>query len=198
MKLVLATNNKHKIREIRNIMAGLDVQLLTAADFPDFPDPEETGATLEENARLKAVKICRAIGLPALADDSGLEVDYLDGQPGVISARFAGPGCTFADNNRKLLRLLEGVPQNQRTARFRCVAALALSETEVHLFEGAVEGLITPDLRGREGFGYDPVFFFPKLGKTFAEIPEEEKNRYSHRGRAFRKVAEFLRARVVG
>ncbi len=197
MKLVLATNNKHKIREITNIMAGLDIQLLTAADFPDFPDPEETGTTLEENARIKAVEICRKIGLPALADDSGLEVDYLDGQPGVMSARFAGPGCTFADNNRKLLELLEGVPEKERTARFRCVAALALSDGDVHLFEGAVEGLITPDLRGRQGFGYDPVFFFPEVGQTFAEIPEEEKNKYSHRGRAFRKATDFLRKTVI-
>lgn len=193
MKLVLATNNEHKIREIISIMLGLDIQFLTAADFPEFPDPEETGATLDENARIKAVEICRATGLPALADDSGLEVDFLNGQPGVLSARFAGPGCTFADNNRKLLKLLEGVPEKQRTARFRCVAGLALSVDDVHVFEGVVEGVITSDLRGREGFGYDPVFFFPEVGKTFAEIPEQEKNKYSHRGRAFRKTAEFLR-----
>lgn len=197
MKLVLATNNEHKIREIRNIMAGLDIRLLTAQDFPDFPDPEETAPTLEENAKIKAVEICRVTGLPALADDSGLEVNYLDGQPGVLSARFAGPGCTFADNNRKLLRLLDGVPESRRTARFRCVAGLALTEDDVHLFEGAVEGVITSDLRGREGFGYDPLFFFPEVGKTFAEIPEEVKNTYSHRGRAFRKVAEFLQKRIM-
>jgi XTP/dITP diphosphohydrolase len=197
MKLVLATNNPHKIREITTIMAELDVRLLTAADFPDFPDPEETGDTLEENARIKVVEIHRALGLPALADDSGLEVDHLGGLPGVRSARFAGPGCTFADNNRRLLRLMEGVPDMQRMARFRCVAALALGEDDVHLFEGVVEGMITDELLGREGFGYDPVFFFPELQKTFAEIPESEKNKYSHRGRAFRQVAEFLRTRVL-
>jgi len=193
MKLVLATNNEHKIREIKSIMIGLDVQFLTATDFPNFPDPHETGETLEDNARIKALEFCRATGLPALADDSGLEVDYLHGAPGVLSARWAGPGCTFADNNRKLLKLLEGVPEQQRTARFRCVAGLALGVDDVHLFEGVVEGVITSDLRGREGFGYDPVFFFPELGKTFAEISEQEKNKYSHRGRAFRKTAEFLR-----
>jgi XTP/dITP diphosphohydrolase len=194
MKLVLATNNQHKIREIKNIMTGLDVEFLTAADFPEFPDPEEYGATLKENARIKAVEIARVTGLPALADDSGLEVDYLGGQPGVMSSRFAGPGCTFADNNRKLLQLLEGVAQNKRTARFHCVAALAFDEQDVRFFDGTVEGRITEELRGREGFGYDPVFFFPEVGKTFAEISEEEKNRYSHRGRAFRKVAEYLRS----
>jgi len=196
MKLVLATNNTHKIREIKNIMAGLDVEILTTADFPDFPDPEENGATLEDNARIKAVEISRATGLPALADDSGLEVDFLNGEPGVTSSRFAGPGCTFADNNRKLLELLDGVEQSKRTARFRCVAALAFDDRDIRFFDGAVEGIITAELRGREGFGYDPVFFFPEVGKTFAEIPEEEKNRYSHRGRAFRKVAEYLQGQI--
>jgi len=196
MKLVLATNNTHKIREIKNILAGLDVEILTAADFPDFPDPEENGSMLEDNARIKAIEISRATGLPALADDSGLEVDYLDGEPGVQSSRFAGPGCTFADNNRKLLKLLDGVEESKRTARFRCVAALAFDSQDVRFFDGTVEGRITTDLRGREGFGYDPVFFFAEVGKTFAEIPEEEKNKYSHRGRAFRKVAEYLREQM--
>ncbi len=193
MKLVLATNNIHKIREITKIMAGLNVELLTAADFSDFPDPDETGTTLEENAIIKAIEIFRATGIPALADDSGLEVDYLGGKPGVLSSRFAGPGCSFADNNRKLLESLDGVAEKNRTARFRCVAALALNEDDIRFFEGSVEGRITPDLQGREGFGYDPVFFFPEAGKTFAEISEEEKNRYSHRGQAFRKAAAYLR-----
>ena len=193
MKLVLATNNEHKIREIKNIMAGLDVEILTAVDFAEFPDPRETGRTLEENAKIKAKETYRVTGIPALADDSGLEVDYLKGQPGVMSSRFAGPGCTFAENNRLLLELLEGVEEKKRAARFRCVAALALSENDIRLFEGTVEGRITADLRGKEGFGYDPVFFFPELGKTFAEITEEEKNKYSHRGWAFRQVAEFIR-----
>ena len=193
IELVLATNNAHKIREISNILAGLNIHLLTAADFLDFPEPDESGLTLEENARLKALEILGATGVPALADDSGLEVDFLNGEPGVMSSRFAGPECTFADNNRKLLRLLEGVEETKRTARFRCVAAVALNEREIHVFEATVEGRITTEVRGRQGFGYDPVFFLPELGQTFAEIPEEVKNRYSHRGRAFRKVADFLR-----
>ncbi len=198
MKLVLATNNAHKIREIQNILNGVDIRLLTKTDFPDFPDPDETGETMEENARLKARVIFTATGLPSLADDSGLEVDYLDGAPGVMSARFAGPGCTFADNNRKLLKLLEGVPDPERTARFRCVAALALGPDDLHLFEGTVEGRITTQIRGKEGFGYDPVFYFPEVGKAFAEIPEDLKNQYSHRGRAFRAAGEFIRALVTG
>ena len=198
MKLVLATNNVHKIREISNILAGLDVEILTARDYPDFPEPHESGNTLEENARIKALEIHRATGLPALADDSGLEVDFLNGEPGVMSSRFAGPGCTFADNNRRLLRLLEGVEDSKRAARFRCVAALALSEREIRVFEGTVEGRITTEVRGNQGFGYDPVFFFPELGKTFAEVPEDVKNQHSHRGRAFRRVADFLRGHSQG
>lgn len=128
----------------------------------------------------------------ALADDSGLEVDALAGAPGVMSARFAGPGCTFADNNRKLLELLGDVPDGKRGARFRCVAALAKSETDIAIFDGTVEGVITREVHGDGGFGYDPVFYVRELGCTFAEVTAADKNRLSHRGRAFRKVREYL------
>lgn len=191
-KIVLATNNPHKSEEIRAILKDLPFKILTASDFPDFPDPDETGATLEENARLKAVAIHRATGLWALADDSGLEVDALDGAPGVISARFAGEECTFADNNRKLLDLMMDVPDSHRGARFRCVAALAKSTADVTLFSGEVCGVITREIHGDGGFGYDPVFYVPELGCTFAEATSEAKNLISHRGRAFRQVAEFI------
>lgn len=191
-KIVLATNNRHKTEEIRSILKGLPFEILTASDFPDFPDPDETGDTLEENARIKAVAIFKATGLWSLADDSGLEVDALDGAPGVISARFAGPGCTFEDNNRKLLELMRDVPDDRRTARFRCVAALAKSPDDVTLFSGEILGTITREIRGNGGFGYDPVFYVPELGCTFAEATSEAKNRLSHRGRAFRQVREFL------
>lgn len=190
--IVLATNNPHKVEEIRAILAGLPYRILTAADFPEFPDPDEHGATLEENARIKAVAIHVATGLWALADDSGLEVDALDGAPGVISARFAGPGCTFADNNRKLLELMKHLPDEKRGARFRCVAALAKSATDVVLFSGEVRGTIAREVRGDGGFGYDPVFYVPELGCTFAEASSVEKNLLSHRGRAFRRVVEYL------
>lgn len=192
-RLVLATNNVHKIKEIVGILDGLPVNILTAADFPDFPDPEERGVTLEENARLKALAVRAATGLWSLADDSGLEVDALNGAPGVLSARFAGPGCTFADNNAKLLQLLADGPDERRTARFRSVAALALGGNEVELFTGEVRGVITHEPRGKGGFGYDPVFFVPELGCTFAEATSESKNRLSHRGKAFGQVAKRLR-----
>lgn len=193
-KIVLATNNRHKVEEIRAILRELPFEILTASDFPDFSDPDETGATLEENARIKAAAIHEATGVWSLADDSGLEVDALDGAPGVISARFAGPGCTFEDNNRKLLDLMKDVPDDRRGARFRCVAALAKSPGDVALFSGEIRGSITRDLRGIGGFGYDPVFYVAELGCTFAEAPSEAKNRLSHRGRAFRLVREFLLA----
>lgn len=191
-KIVLATNNPHKAGEIREILKGIPFEILSASDFPNFPDPEEHGATLEENARIKAIAVHQATGLWALADDSGLEVDALDGAPGVISARFAGPGCTFADNNRKLLELMKDVPDERRGARFRCVAALAKSPSDVQLFCGEISGTITREIRGTGGFGYDPVFFVPVLGSTFAEATIMDKNRLSHRGRAFRRVADYL------
>lgn len=191
-KIVLATNNRHKTEEIRAILKGLPFEILTASDFPDFPDPDETGDTLEENARIKAGAIHVATGIWSLADDSGLEVDALDGAPGVISARFAGPGCTFADNNRKLLGLMSDVPDDRRGARFRCVAALAKSVNDVTLFSGEVRGTITREIRGNGGFGYDPVFYVPELGCTFAEASAEAKNELSHRGRAFGQVREYL------
>lgn len=190
--IVLATNNPHKAGEIREILKGIPFEILSASDFPDFPDPEEHGATLEENARIKAIAVHEATGLWALADDSGLEVDALDGAPGVISARFAGPGCTFADNNRKLLELMKDVPDEKRGARFRCAAALAVSPTDVQMFSGEIAGTITREVCGTGGFGYDPVFYVPELGCTFAEASSEAKNRLSHRGRAFRLVRDFL------
>lgn len=191
-RIVLATNNPHKAAEIRAILKGIPFEFLTATDFPSFPDPEENGATLEENARIKAIAVHEATGLWSLADDSGLEVDALNGAPGVMSARFAGPGCTFADNNRKLLELMKDLPDDQRGARFRCVAALAKSAEDVTLFSGEIAGTITHETRGTGGFGYDPVFFVPVLGGTFAEASIVDKNRLSHRGRAFRRVADYL------
>jgi XTP/dITP diphosphohydrolase len=192
-RLVLATNNRHKITEIRAILGDLPMAILTPDDFKDFPDPEETGTTLEANAAIKAKAVARATGCWALADDSGLEIDALDGAPGVWSARFAGPDCSFADNNAKVLRLMADVREERRTARFRCVAALARGNAEIEYFEGAVEGFITPELAGVEGFGYDPIFRVPELGRTFAEASAEEKNRLSHRGIAFRLAANRLR-----
>jgi XTP/dITP diphosphohydrolase len=192
MKLVLATNNIHKIKEIRDLLAGLQVEILTKEAFPGFPDVEEIGSTLENNARLKAEEIFEFTGTPSLADDSGLEVDALGGAPGVMSARYAGEGCNFEDNNRKLLNALSGIPVEKRSARFRCVIALCVASGDTRLVEGAVEGRITTDIRGVEGFGYDPVFEIPHLGLTFAEMPAEQKNSMSHRGRALKKARDLI------
>ncbi|MEP0828747.1 MAG: XTP/dITP diphosphatase [bacterium] len=184
MQLLLATRNKDKIKEIRQALADLPLTILTSDDFLDFPDIEETGATLEENAILKAKGIYQHSGFPSLADDSGLEVDYLKGAPGVYSSRFAGPGCTYDDNNRKLLQELKGVPAEKRTARFRTVIAIAWSISDIDVVEGRVEGVIAAEKAGNSGFGYDPVFYYPPVAKTFAQMTLEEKNAVSHRGRA--------------
>ena len=191
-EIVLATRNSGKVREIRNILRGIDVKLSGADDFTCFPDVEEDGKTLEENAAKKARVVALALKRWALADDSGLEVDYLEGEPGVYSARWAGSGCTYADNNRKLLRLLRGVPAGGRTARFRCVIALSSPRGKVTCVEGSIEGRIAPRLRGKNGFGYDPVFIVPRYGKTFAELSGTIKNRISHRALALKKAQKLI------
>lgn len=160
-------------------------------DFSLFPEPAETGDTLAENALIKARAAFAQTGVTAIADDTGLEVDALGGLPGVRSARFAGPGADYAANLRLLLERLAEVADPLRTARFRCVVALVDDGREA-TFEGTVEGLITRAPRGFNGFGYDPVFFCPEIGKTFAEAEPEEKHRVSHRGRALRALANFL------
>lgn len=188
MQLVLATNNRDKITEIRHLLDDLPVTILTRDDFLEFPDPDETGATLVENAIIKAKAIAEFCGHPALADDSGLEVDALNGAPGVYSSRYAGEYVTYADNYSKLLRDLEGVQREKRTARFRCVIAIAWTPDDIETVDGAAEGLITEDIAGTRGFGYDPVFFYPPLDKRFSEMTIDEKNRVSHRGLALQKA----------
>lgn len=192
MKIVLATNNKHKIKEIKDILADLNVDILTLKDLHLAPQVEETGKTLEENAILKAKTICRFTNLPSLADDSGLEVDELDGAPGVMSARFAGEHCSFKDNNLKLLSLMKDVPQERRGARFVCVVALAKDLNQIITVKGEVRGTITFKEMGENGFGYDPVFWLPRLNKTFAQLTLEEKNKISHRAKAFGKAKDLI------
>ncbi|MGI6557930.1 MAG: XTP/dITP diphosphatase [Limnochordia bacterium] len=191
-RLVVASRNEHKIKEIQAILADQPWQVLTAHDFPGFPEVVEDGSTLEANAIKKAKEIAAFTGCLALADDTGLEVDALGGKPGVHSARFAGPKATYEENNRKLLRLLEGVPPEERTARFRCVIAIAEPDGNVHVVEGKCEGLIGFAAKGEGGFGYDPLFIVDGMEKTFAELSPEEKNRVSHRGRALQLAAELL------
>ncbi len=192
MRLLVASRNRDKIAELRHALRDLDLEITSALEWPGVPEVEETGATLEENALLKARAVHRATGEAALADDTGLEVDALNGAPGVASARFAGPEQSYARNLDKLLGLMQAVPLSQRTARFRTVAALRLPDGREWVLEGVCEGTILPQRRGTSGFGYDPVFFVPALGKTFAELTLDEKNEISHRGRAMRKVRDLL------
>ncbi len=191
-KLILATNNIHKISEMTEILTGLNLEILSARDFPDFPDVEETGETMLENAILKVTAVWDKYHLPAVADDTGLEVDYLGGAPGVYSARFAGPGCSFADNNHKLLSLLKNVPDEERGARFKCVISFADETGKVFSVEGILNGKIASYPSGKHGFGYDPIFIVEETGKTLAELPAAEKNKISHRGRALAKIRPFI------
>ena len=193
-RLVLATANRHKVREIQPLLEGTGVVLVPVTGLVEGWDVEETGETLEENAGLKARAAVRATGLPAVADDTGLFVDALDGLPGVRSSRYAGPGCSYADNVRKLLEAMAAVPPGPRRARFRSVVKLACPDGSERSFEGALEGTIGFEARGTGGFGYDPVFVLP-TGATLAELELAEKNRVSHRAAAFASFAAWVRQR---
>ena len=191
-RLLLATNNRGKAAEYRALLADCGWELLTPAEAGLALSVEEAGRNYRENAKIKAGKFAGASGLVALADDSGLEVDALGGRPGPLSARYGGAGRTDRERAATLLRELEGVADEQRTARFRCVIALAWPEGKVELFEATLEGRIAQAARGEGGFGYDPVFLLPERGCTLAELPPDEKNAVSHRGRAARKVRSAL------
>ncbi len=192
MQLVLATNNRDKIVEIKHLLEDLPITILTADDYLEFPDVEETGDTLEENALLKATTIAGWADLPALADDSGLEVDALGGAPGVYSSRYAGPDVTYEDNYLKLLKELSGVPRESRTARFRCVIAIDWADGTHEVVSGVAEGIIAETVAPGQGFGYDPVFFHTASGKHFSEMTVEEKNRVSHRGLALMRARDAI------
>jgi len=192
--LLIATRNPGKVREIAEVLAGVPVRLLSLADFPNAPDVPEAGATFEENARAKALAIARWSGQLTLADDSGLEIDALGGEPGVLSSRYAGPGASDPDRIAKVLRLMERVPDAERTARFRCAAALAAPDGRLEVVEGVVEGRIAREPRGAGGFGYDPIFVPEGEARTMAELAPGEKNRLSHRGRAFRALRPLIAA----
>jgi len=184
--IVLATGNVNKVRELRALLKDAPVELKSLKDYGPLPEVVEDGKTFDENAYKKAYHYARVLGLACLADDSGLVVDALDGRPGVYSARYAGPEATDWDNCEKLLQEMEG--KENRAARFECVLSLATPGGPALTWEGRCHGEITTSRRGESGFGYDPVFFSPELGKTFAEVSMEEKGRVSHRGRA---MAEF-------
>ncbi len=191
-KLLLATNNNAKVREYKALLADLPCRLVTLADEGIDLVVEEVGESLEENARLKATLLAARSRLITLADDSGLWVDALGGEPGRLSARYAGENATDRDRVNYLLKKLEGVLREKRTARFKCVIALATPEGRVELCKGECEGLITFQPEGERGFGYDPIFYLPELRKTMAELTLEEKNKVSHRARAAWQVPEAL------
>ncbi len=190
-RLVIATRNPHKLQEIKAILGDLPLKLFSLIDFPEIGEIEENGSTFEENALTKARTVFRATGLWTLADDSGLEVDVLGGAPGIFSARFAGKERDYDANNRKLLQFLEGEPLEKRGAQFRCVVAIVGPGFEKTV-EGVVRGRIIDSLRGKGGFGYDPLFIPEGYQQTFAEMEPALKNRISHRAAAFKKAAEIL------
>jgi len=190
--LVIATRNKKKLGEIRELLADLDFNVMPVGDFPDIREVEEDGSTFEENARKKAVEVGRITKKLTLADDSGLEIDYLDGKPGIHSARFAGEKATDDDRNQKVLDLLRGVSKPERTARFRCAIAIVSPDGQVETVVGTCKGEIALEPRGSAGFGYDPLFLIPEYGKTYAELGQEKKNQISHRALALVKAKELL------
>ncbi len=192
-KLLLATSNSGKIREYRFLLNCLDYQITTLAEEGITEIVTESGNNYEQNAQLKAVSYANLSQLIALADDSGLEVDALNGEPGVKSARFAGETATDAERVRLLLARLNGVPWERRTARFRCVIAIATPEGKTEVCYGECHGIIALEPKGANGFGYDPVFFLPELGMTMAELPLQTKNRLSHRARACKRARQLLK-----
>ena len=192
MKLVLATHNDGKILEMQYALKDISVDVITLKDFPYIDEIPETGQTLLENAFIKAKTVFNETGLPSLADDTGLEIDALGGEPGVYSARYAGENASYLDNCAKVLSKLDGVRPEDRTARFRTIMAFVGKDKKFHC-EGNVNGLIIDEMIGHNGFGYDPIFYYPKLEKTFAELKKDEKNSISHRGKALRNFCEILK-----
>jgi XTP/dITP diphosphohydrolase len=191
-KLLLATNNKAKVREYKSLLRGIPYEIVTLAEQGITTEVSEAGGSFEANATLKATTLAAESGLMSLADDSGLEVDALGGEPGPLSHRFAGEDASDADRIDYLLERLRDVPEKERTARFRCVIAIAAPDKLLGLCSGECRGLIATAPKGKHGFGYDPVFYLPELGKTMAELPPEMKNRVSHRAKAAAKAREVL------
>ncbi len=192
MKVVLATRNEGKVREIADILAPHGFEVVSLREFPELGEITEDGATFRENAMIKATAVSGHTGLLALADDSGLEVDALDGAPGIYSSRFAGEEKDDQANNHKLLELLSDIPAERRTARFQCVVAIAEPDGWVHIAEGSCEGVIAEEPRGQRGFGYDPLFYVPAYNRTFAELDPFIKNKISHRAKALEGAVDIL------
>ena len=191
-KLIFATGNEKKMKEIRMILGDLDYEILSMKEAGITADIVEDGSTFEENAMIKATAISKLTICLVLADDSGLEVDYMDKMPGIYSARWLGEDTSYTVKNRKIIENLEGVPDEKRTARFVCAIAAAFPDGRVLTKRGTIEGIIGYEERGSNGFGYDPIFYLPEYGKTTAELDPEEKNKVSHRGKALEMIKKEL------
>lgn len=191
-RMIFATGNENKMVEIREILGDLPLEILSMKQVGIRADIEENGTSFEENALIKAREVCRLAGEMVLADDSGLEIDYLNGEPGIYSARYMGENTSYRVKNKNLMERLEGVPDEKRTARFVCAIAAVFPDGKELVVRGTVEGIIGYEERGENGFGYDPIFYLPERGLTTAELPPEEKNSISHRGNALRKMKELL------
>jgi XTP/dITP diphosphohydrolase len=196
LELFLATRNEGKIREIRELLKGCNTRITSLRDYPDAPEVVENGQSYRDNALKKARFFARWMGKLTVADDSGLEVDYLKGKPGILSARYAGDGANDRENIHRVMRELNGIPRTKRGAVFRCVIALVAPWGDEEVLEGECRGWIGPEERGEKGFGYDPIFVIPRYGKTMAELTLAEKNRLSHRGKALRKLRKKLKGYV--
>ncbi|MCI5530888.1 MAG: XTP/dITP diphosphatase [Blautia sp.] len=192
-KIIFATGNADKMKEIREILSDLDAEVLSMKEAGVQADIVEDGKTFEENAVIKATAICRLTGEVVLADDSGLEIDYLNKEPGIYSARYMGENTDYHVKNGNLIERLSGVPDEKRTARFVCAIAAAFPDGSVKTVRGTMEGRIGYEEKGENGFGYDPIFFLPEYGCTSAELSMEEKNKISHRGKALQAIKEELR-----
>ena len=191
MQLIIATHNNDKEKELKSVLDNFPVEVMSLDQFPEIGEIEETGSTLYENAKLKAVTVNKITNLPCLGDDTGLEVDALNGAPGVYSSRYAGENVSYENNVTKLLRELRSTPSEKRTARFRTIIFYTDGDRELYT-QGEIQGVITENSRGANGFGYDSVFYIPEVKKTMAELTSAEKNKLSHRGQAMRKFRKLL------
>ena len=194
MEIIVATKNQGKLREIRDVLKGLKLQIHGLCDFPNVPEIEEDGKSFIENALKKAQFYSNYFNKMTLTDDSGLEVDALNGSPGIYSARYAGDKASDQENRKKLLKEMEGVPVSKRGARFKCIIAMVSPEGQEAVVEGTCKGRIGFKEVGKRGFGYDPLFILPRYRKTMAQLTLEEKNRVSHRGKALRKLRKIIKA----
>lgn len=197
MKVIMATKNKNKIREVREILEGTEIEVVSMADAGIDIEIEESGKTFEENAIIKAEAIKNLTNEIVMADDSGLIIDAMPNELGVYSARFMGEDTSYEIKNKEILNRLEGLPNEKRSARFVCTIAIAIPNKDTKIFKGVIEGYIALEATGDNGFGYDPIFYVPELGRTTAQLTEEEKNKISHRGKALAKAADELKKIIL-